>query len=265
MKITKPLAIIDTETTGTSVTKDKICSIAIKKIPVDGPAEERYTLVDPECHIPAEATAVHNITDEMIKEARDGKGAPTFKQISKSIAAYLEGCVLVSFNGDRFDIPLMSEEFNRVGILFPAEGQETIDCMRIFHEKEKRDLTAAVKFYVDEDMVDAHNALVDVQYTEKVLFGQIEKYDDLRGMTLEELIEFSRDKNKVDMAGKLKRTEQNIIVFNFGKHFEKPVAAVFKSEPTYYDWLKSDKYECPADTMKWFTKIYNHVNKVNVG
>ena len=265
MKLTLPLAILDAETTGTSVTKDRVVSLAIKIIFPDGrPPEEKYTLVDPGCHIPAEATAVHGITDEMIKAARDGKGAPTFSQIAKSVAATLSGCVLGSFNGDRFDLVLLSEEFNRCDIQFPEENFKSVDAMIIFHEKEKRDLTAAVKFYTGEDIEGAHNALFDVKATHAVLISQWDKYPDLRDMDIEQLAEFSRKKDRVDLAGKLKRLENNLIVFNFGKYYEAqtPVATVFKNDPSYYTWLMSDKYDCPADTKRWFKKIYNHVHKI---
>ena len=264
MKITQPLAILDTETTGTSLTKDKIVSIAIKKIFPAGASEKKYMLIDPECHIPAEATAVHGISNEMIKADREGKGAPKFHQVAKSIAAYLKDCILVSFNGDRFDLVLMSEEFNRCGISFPEEGFKSIDVMTIYHEKEKRDLTTGVKFYTGEEFVDAHNAMADVEATEKVLMGQLSMYEDLKDMDTDQLAEFSRKKDRVDLAGRLKRTEDNIIIFGFGKYYEnkKPVQTVFKEDHSYYNWLMSEKYDAPADTKRWFKKIFDHVNKV---
>ena len=262
LKITEPIIYIDIETSGVSIVKDRVCSIAAKKVMPDGTSDTKYTLVDPEMHIPAEATAIHGITDLMIKEYRDGKGAFTFKQIANSMFKFFQGATLITYNGGRFDIPLLVEEFARCGINFPEAGTKTIDAMTIFHEKEKRDLTAAVKFYADEVFGEAHNALDDILATEKVLNGQIKMYKDLVVMSIEELAEFTRKKDRVDFAGKLKRTEDNIIVFNFGKHYEKPVSGIFKTDKSYYTFLMSEKFECTTDTSNWFTKIYNHVNGI---
>src|SRR6185312_11449771 len=220
IKLTQPLIAWDSETTGTSVSQDRIVSLACKKFHVDGTVTIHNTLINPGVPIPASATEVHKITDEMVADK------PTFKQIAKSVYALFEGCSILTYNGNDFDKIILAEEFAREGIIWPASNMKSIDACTIFKKKEERNLTAAVKFYTGEIMEDANDALADTEATIKVFEGQLSHYEDIGAMTLDELHEYciyDRDKGNIDLAGKIKRNDDGDFVFTFGKNKDKRV------------------------------------------
>lgn len=248
----KPFIIFDLESTGTSVTKDRIVSLAAKK--VDREFNEvspmRTILINPQMPIPAQATEVHGITDEMVK------GAGTFAAYSKALAEYFEGCDLAGYNLKSFDVPLLSEEFARVGVIFPAPGTLIFDSYKIFSIKERRDLTGALKFYAGEAMEGAHDAGNDVLATEKVLKGQFAMYDDLREMDSEALHEFCNDgKKPLDIAGKIVLNEQGVAVYGFGKDEGKTV----QDNPGFGLWMLKNDF--PSDTKKVLNQLLIRAGK----
>ena len=194
LQLTKPLCFFDLETTGTDISKDRIVEIAILKLHPDGSKETLESRVNPEMPIPAESSAVHGITNEMVAEV------PTFKEQSQKIYAFFKGCDLAGFNSDRFDIPLLVEELLRAEIDFDFKSTKTVDVQTIFHKMEARTLSAALKFYCNEDLTDAHSALADTQATHDVLLAQLDRYNDLEP-NVPFLNEFSTRRKTADFAG----------------------------------------------------------------
>lgn len=259
-KIEKPLCFIDVETTGTDIAKDKIVQICVVKFMPDESHTVTSAIIDPECEIPTAASDVHGITLESIAKLRlQGKVVPTFKQISKSIHRLIDGCSIGGFNSNNFDIPLISEEFARVDIQWPAEGTLFVDPMVIYKKNEKRDLSTAVEFYCGEKLEGAHSATEDTIAAAKVLIGQINKYEYLQGMTIEELAKESSYDKRLDLAGKLVYNDDGRVVFNFGKHYGKLVYDVFKTDTRYYNWLKeADGFT--QNTKNNFKKLYEKIH-----
>lgn len=226
----KPVCFFDLETTGTNTTTDRIVQIAAIKceLGVDG-GERKCVLVNPGIPIPKEASDVHGITDEMVKDA------PKFSQFAKHLHAYFDGCDLGGFNIKRFDVPLLAEEFERCGLSWPAPGVKCFDAYHVFASKEERTLTNALQFYCGRKHDQAHDALADVLATIDVMTGQMDRYDDLK--TAEGYAAFCNDPNAVDLAGKLVRDEQGEVVYAFGKDKGKRV----KDQPGFAMWmLKQD-------------------------
>ena len=216
MELTKPLAFLDIETGGTDICKDRIVSIAIIKYSPGEKPIKFYTLVNPEMPIPPSATEVHGITDEMVKDA------PTFLQISASLIKVLEGSDIGTYNGNKFDIPLIIEEFLRVAVPFNFKDASFVDACAIFKKMEPRTLTAALKFYCNAELEDAHNAMADTKATSQVLKAQTEHYPELKDMTVLELAEFCKDEKRkddvvIDYAGKLSKDADGDYIYTFGK------------------------------------------------
>lgn len=256
LKLTRPLAIFDCETTGVNLSTDKIVELAILKVHPDGRTELKRTYVNPEMPIPAAATAIHKITDEMVANA------PTFKQIAKSVFRFLEDSDLCTHNGDEFDIPLMSEEFFRVDIEFPAKGQLSIDTIQIMTVKQPRTLEGALLFYTGEVIENAHAADADVSATFKVLEGQLAMYEDVSAMSVEEINKMCNTRQKVDLCGKFVKNEEGKVVFSFGKYKDQEVKAVFKSDSSYYNWIM--KSEFTTNTKNIAKIIYDIVHPKKV-
>lgn len=230
LRLERPLIIFDLETTGTSITHDRIVEISVIKVHPDGHRETRTRRLNPEMHIPEASTAVHHITDEMVATE------PTFRQVAKSLLEMFEGCDIAGYNSNKFDVPLLMEEFGRVGLNFEIAGRRFIDVQNIFHKKEQRTLIAAYKFYCGRDLADAHSAMADTEATYEVLLGQLERYDDL----LPEvgfLADFSASGRNVDLAGRIVLDDNDVEIFNFGKHKGRPVKDVLKREPSFFDWM----------------------------
>jgi DNA polymerase-3 subunit epsilon len=247
LQLQRPLAFIDLETTGTNLGTDRIVEIAIVKIAKDGSQQVKRKLVNPEMPIPAGASDVHGITDDMVKDA------PTFRQVANELKQFLENCDLGGYNSNRFDIPLLVEEFLRAGQEFEMSNRRMLDVQKIFHMMEQRTLSAAYKFYCNKTLDGAHSAEVDAAATWEVLEAQLERYPQL-GETVDSVIKFIGEDQVVDFARRFIMSN-GIEVFNFGKHKGKPVADVLKAEPQYYDWMM--KGDFPLHTKQKLTEILN--------
>ena len=216
------------------------------KVDVDGSKQVKTRRINPEMHIPEEASEVHGIYDE------DVANEPTFKQIAKSLAKFIEGCDFGGFNSNRFDLPVLVEEFMRAEVDVDFTRRRYVDVQNIFHKKEQRTLVAAYKFYCDKDLVGAHSAEADTLATYEVLEAQIARYDDI-GDTVEALAEFSTHGKTVDFAGRIALNDKGEEIFTFGKYRGCTVAEIFRKEPSYYDWLI--KGDFPQYTKKIFSEI----------
>ncbi|MBQ2247992.1 MAG: 3'-5' exonuclease [Tidjanibacter sp.] len=253
LNLKNPIVFLDLETTGVDVVKDRIIEISLVKV-MPGSDEplvktRRIKPIDDEgnvMHIPEEATAVHHITDE------DVAGEPTFRQIAKSLAEYIRGCDLGGFNSNRFDIPMLAEEFLRAGVAIDLKKRKFVDVQTIFHKKEQRTLTAAYKFYCDKNLEDAHSAEADTLATYEVLKAQLDRYDDLPN-DIEALAEFSQMNRTADYAGRILFDDQDREIFGFGKHKGRLVEEVFRKEPSYYDWMMEGDF--PLYTKQVITQI----------
>ena len=246
LKLKRPIIFFDLETTGVDTSRDRIVEISMVKIMPDGSRDIKTRRINPEMHIPEAATAVHGITDEDVKDE------PTFRQIAKSLAKFIEGCDFGGFNSNRFDLPVLVEEFMRAEVDVDFKRRKYVDVQNIFHKKEQRTLVAAYKFYCDKDLEGAHSAEADTLATFEVLEAQIARYDDI-GDSVEALAEFSTHGQTVDFAGRIALNEKNEEVFTFGKYKGRLVTEIFATEPSYYDWLM--KGDFPQYTKKIFTEI----------
>ena len=246
LNLRNPLVFFDLETTGTNIVSDRIVEIAYLKVFPNGDEESRTRLINPERPIPAEASAIHGIKDEDVKDA------PTFQQIAKSLAAQLEGCDLAGYNSNRFDIPLLAEEFLRAGVEIDMMKRKFVDVQTIFHKKEQRTLGAAYRFYCDKELTDAHSAEADTKATYEVLKAQLDRYDDLEN-DINFLSEFSAFGNNVDFAGRMVFNDKNQEVINFGKYKGRLVEEVLREDPGYYGWIMQGDF--PLHTKKCFTNI----------
>ena len=254
-----PLVVLDLETTGINIATDRIVEIALLKVNPNGTEEEKVFRVNPEMPIPLESSLIHGIYDDDVKDE------PTFKQLAKTLAKFLEGCDLCGFNSNRFDIPLLAEEFIRADVDIDLKRHKFIDVQAIFHKMEKRTLAAAYKFYCQKDLTDAHSALADTRATYEVLKSQLEMYDgvqyeDVKGNKstpivndMEKLSEFSSYDQNVDFAGRIVYDEKGVEVFNFGKNKGVPVEKVLREQPGYFGWMMDGEF--PHYTKKVLTRL----------
>ena len=247
LQLKKPLAIIDLETTGVNLSTDRIVEIAIVRIQTDGTQQIKRKLLNPEIPISEVSRNLHGIDNAMVKDA------PTFKQVANEIKQFLDNCDLAGYNSNRFDIPLLAEEFLRVGLEFDFSHRRLVDVQKIFHMMEQRTLGAAYKFYCNKDLEGAHGAQADAVATWEVLQAQITKYPQL-GTSVETIITCIGDDSIVDFARRM-IMENGVEVFNFGKHKGRPVMDVLKAEPQYYDWMM--KGDFPKHTKAKLTEIFN--------
>ncbi len=247
LKLTRPIAFIDLETTGINITTDRIVELAIVKISPDGSKLVKRKLINPLMPIPESSSAIHGITDEMVKDA------PSFKQISNEVKQFIEGADLGGYNSNRFDIPMLLEEFLRAGIEYSVDGKRLVDVQKIFHMMEQRTLSAAYKFYCSKTLEGAHGAEADATATWEVLEAQLERYPQI-GDSVESIVIFTGEDDFVDFARRFVK-DKGIEVFNFGKHKGKPVAQVLREEPQYYDWMM--KGDFPINTKQKLTEILN--------
>ena len=246
LNLTRPLCFFDLETTGVNVTKDRIVEIAILKLHPDGNKEDKTWRVNPECPIPPQASAVHGIYDADVADE------PNFKSLSKKIHNFIKDADLAGYNSDRFDIPLLAEEMLRAEIDFDFKNFKTVDVQTIFHKMEQRTLTAALKFYCNEELVDAHSAMADTKATHDVLMAQLERYKDLEG-NVNFLSEFTTRKKSADFAGFIVFNKEGQECFSFGKHKGKTVESILEDEPGYFGWLINADF--PMYTKKVLTAI----------
>lgn len=246
LNLNKPICFFDLETTGISITKDRIVEISILKVNPDGSEEKKTWLVNPEMQIPEVVIAVHGITNEKVANE------PTFKELAKEINSWIKDADLGGFNSNRFDIPLLAEEMLRAGVDFDMKNRQSVDVQTIFHKMEQRTLTAAFKFYCDKSLDDAHSAEADTMATYEVLKAQLDRYDDLENNTAF-LADFSSRKKLADFAGFIAYDKEGDECFSFGKHKGKKVTEILEKEPGYFGWLLSADF--PLYTKKVLTAI----------
>lgn len=246
LNLKRPLVFLDLETTGINVSTDRIVEISLLKVNPNGKEEWLTTLINPEIPIPGKSTAIHGITDEDVADA------PSFREIARSIAVFLEGCDLAGYNAIKFDIPVLAEEFLRAETEFNFRKRKYIDVQVIFHKKEQRTLSAAMKFYCSRDIENAHSAKADTEATYEVLKAQLDRYPDLDN-DVEKLAAFSSFNENVDFAGRIILDEKGIEVFNFGKYKGKSVEKVFREDPSYYAWMMNGDF--PLDTKRVLTEL----------
>ena len=246
LNLTKPLAFIDLETTGLNIASDRIVEISIVKVQPNGNRDIVTRRMNPTIPISKESTSIHGISDD------DVKNEPTFKQMAKELNAFVDGCDLAGFNSNKFDIPMLAEEFLRAEVDFDITKRKLVDVQNIFHKMEQRTLAAAYKFYCNKDLIDAHSAEADTIATMEILLAQVEKYDSLEN-NVAFLSEFSKVNNNADLLGRIIYDKNNVEVFNFGKHKGKSVLEVLEKEPGYYHWMMNGDF--PLYTKKVLTQI----------
>lgn len=246
LKLKRPIAFLDLETTGINVASDRIVEISVLKISPNGKEEWMSTRVNPEMPIPPKSTAIHGIRDE------DVASSPSFREIGKNLASFLEGCDLAGYNAIKFDIPVLAEEFLRDNIDFNFRKRRYVDVQVIFHKKEQRTLSAAYLFYCKKELEGAHGSKADTAATYEVLKSQLDRYTDLEN-DVEKLADFSTFGNNADFAGRIVLDENGVEIFNFGKHKGKAVEAVLAVEPSYYSWMMNGDF--PLYTKKVLTEI----------
>ncbi|MGN6299107.1 MAG: exonuclease domain-containing protein [Ginsengibacter sp.] len=247
LQLTRPLVFIDLETTGTNIAIDRIIEIAMVKILPDKTRVVKHKLINPQIPIPKSSTDIHGITDEKVKDA------PTFKEVANELKQFIDNADLSGYNSNRFDIPLLMEEFLRAGISIDMVKRRLLDVQTIFHMMEKRTLAAAYKFYCEKELTDAHSAEADACATWEILEAQLERYTHL-GETLDTVLQFTGEEKFVDFARRF-IMDNDVEVFNFGKHKGRSVAQVLKAEPQYYDWMM--KGDFPLHTKQKLTEIFN--------
>lgn len=259
LNLSKPLIVFDIESTGLTIAADKIVEIALFKIHPDGKEEFRSYLINPEMKMLPEVIAIHGITNEMVADK------PTFKDLANEINDFIGNSDMAGFNSNKFDVPILVEEFLRAGIRFQIKGRAFVDIQNIFHKMEPRNLRAAYKFYCDKNLENAHTAEADARATYEILLAQIKKYEnavytDRNGNeskpivnNISKLAEFTNLFNSADLSGHIIFNDKGKEVFNFGKHKGKEVGKVFKQDSSYYDWIM--KADFPMSTKQLVTEI----------
>lgn len=246
LNLKNPIIFFDLETTGINIASDRIVEISYLKVDLNGNETTRTYRVNPEMPIPGEATAIHGITDEDVKDA------PTFHEVAKILAREFEGCDLAGYNSVKFDIPLLAEEFLRAGVDIDLKRRKFVDVQVIFMKMEPRTLTAAYKFFVDKELEEAHSAEADTKATYEVLQAQLDRYPTLEN-DIGKLAEFSAHNRNVDFAGRIVYNDEDVEIFNFGKYKGRPVREVLASDPGYYGWMMNGDF--PLYTKKVMTSI----------
>ena len=265
LNLKRPLAFFDLEATGINVGADRIVEIAILKAMPDGTEQILVKKINPEMPIPLVTSLIHGIYDEDIKDA------PKFGDLAQEIADFIGDADLAGYNSNKFDIPMLLEEFLRVGVDLDMNDRKFVDVQNIFHQMEQRTLKAAYKFYCGKDIINAHSAEADIRATYEVLLSQLHKYEntefeDKQGNKsipvkndVEALASFTNMNKPVDFAGRMVFNEKGEETINFGKHKGKPVETVFDTEPSYYAWMMQGDF--PLFTKKKLEDIWKRWNK----
>ncbi len=259
LNLKRPLAFFDLESTGVNVVLDRIVEISVFKVNPDNSSESLNAIINPKKPIPPEVTAIHGISDEDVKDK------PTFAEFAPKLESFLKNCDLAGYNSNKFDVPMLIEEFLRCGINFDITKRKLIDVQNIFHKMEPRTLKAAYKFYCGKELLNAHEAEADTKATFEVLLKQIEHYSDVEYLDKEgkvskpvkndvdALSEFSFNQNNADLSGHIGKNKSGKEIFNFGKYKGKVVEDVFRKEPQYYDWMM--KADFPLSTKNVIKEI----------
>ena len=247
LNLKNPLVFFDLETTGTNINSDRIVEICYLKVYPNGNEETKTMRINPEMHIPEQASAVHGIYD------KDVADCPTFNDVARRIAADIEGCDLAGFNSNRFDIPVLAEEFLRAGVDVDLMKHKFVDVQVIYHKLEQRTLSAAYKFYCEKNLEDAHTAEADTRATYEVLKAQLDKYPDVLENDIKFLSEYSSFTKNVDFAGRIVYDDNGVEVFNFGKYKGISVVEVLRRDPGYYSWILNGDFT--LNTKNVLTKI----------
>ena len=246
LNLKNPLIFFDLETTGIDIATDRIVELSFLKINPNGEEESKTIRINPTVPIPAKVTAIHGISDEDVKDS------PTFSEVARSLTRVFEGCDFAGYNSNKFDIPLLAEEFLRCDVDIDLKKRKFIDIQVIFHKKEQRTLSAAYKFYCDKNLEDAHSAEADTRATYEVLKAQLDRYQDLAN-DMDELSKFSSHNRNVDFLGRIVYDDDGTEVFNFGKYKGQPVEEVLKKDPGYYGWMMNGQF--PLYTKNVLTSI----------
>lgn len=247
LNLKNPLVFFDLETTGINITTDRIVELCYIKVYPNSNEESKSMRINPEMHIPEASSAIHGIYDQDVADC------PTFKQVAQDLANTIEGCDLAGFNSNRFDIPMLAEEFLRADINIDMTRRKFIDVQNIYHKLEKRTLSAAYKFYCGKDLENAHSALADTQATYEVLKAQLDKYPNDLQNDMQFLADFSKMSDNVDFAGRIVYNQERVEVFNFGKYKGMPVVEVLKKDPGYYGWIMQGDFT--RNTKQVLTQI----------
>ena len=230
LHLVKPLVFLDLETTGLSISADRIVELSFLKLLADGSEQTKTYLLNPTIPISPRATEIHGISDA------DVAGCPTFADIAKELVSSFEGCDFAGYNSNRFDFPMLAEEFLRVGVEIDLKSRSFIDVQVIFHKMEQRTLSAAYQFYCDKDLANAHSAEADTRATYEVLLAQLRRYPVL-GSDVAALSKFSSVGRSVDYVGRIVYDELDREIFNFGKYKGVPVEDIFEKDPSYFSWM----------------------------
>jgi DNA polymerase-3 subunit epsilon len=264
----RPLAFFDLETTGTNIGADRIVEISVIKLNPDGSEEVMTWRINPGIPIPLESSLVHGIYEEHIKEEK------LFHELGEQIAAFIGDADLAGYNSNKFDIPMLMEEFLRAGVNFELEKRHFVDVQNIFHQMEQRTLKAAYQFYCNKQIINAHSAEADTRATMEVLLAQIERYADMEWEDkkgnrskpvvgdVEALHQFTNLSRPVDFAGRMVYNEDGEELINFGKHKGRKVEDVFSMEPSYYSWMMQGDF--PLYTKRKLEEIYKRWNAKRV-
>ena len=246
IQLHKPIVFFDLETTGVNITTDRVVEISVVKVFPNGEEMRKTYRINPEMPIPPQATAVHKITDA------DVANCPTFKQMAKELVKIFSDADIAGYNSNKFDVPLLAEEFIRAGVDFDLKKRNFVDVMSIFMKKEPRNLSAAYKFYCNGDLENAHSANADTEATYEVFKAQVERYTDI-GNDIQEISKFSSYNSNADFMGRLVYDADHNVVINFGKYKGVKVKAIFPRDPGYYSWILSGEFT--YNTKQVLTRI----------
>jgi len=246
LKLKNPLVFFDLETTGIDVSSDRIVELSYLKVYPNGDEESKTMRINPGVPIPPQSTEIHGITDEDVKDA------PRFSEVAKSVAQVFEGCDFAGYNSNKFDIPLLAEEFLRVEVDIDLIKRKFIDIQVIFHKKEQRTLSAAYKFYCDKTLENAHTSEADTRATYEILMSQLDRYDDLPN-DVDALSKFSSHNKNADFLGRIVYDNDGDEIFNFGKYKGQKVEDVLQKDTGYYGWMMKGQF--PLYTKKVLTAI----------
>ncbi|MBQ2779826.1 MAG: 3'-5' exonuclease [Bacteroidaceae bacterium] len=247
LNLKNPIIFFDLETTGVDVSKDRIVEICYIKVWPNGNEVSRTMRINPGMHIPEQSTAVHGIKDEDVKDC------PLFKDVAREIANDFQGCDIAGFNSNRFDLPMLAEEFLRAQVDIDLSRHRAIDVQVIYHKLEQRTLSAAYKFYCGAELIDAHSALADTRATYEILQAQLDHYPEVLKNDMEFLSEFSSFTRNVDFAGRMVYDDAGNEIINFGKYKGEKVETVLARDPGYYAWIMNGDF--PLNTKQVLTRI----------